>query len=322
MDGNRATLLATRSMPPRVQARAETAFDLRMPGQLTPRDWLPSAVPQADALLCTPGTRIDRALIEAMPKRLRVIGTFSVGYDHIDVAAARARHIAVVNTPGVLSQATAEFTMALILAAARRMGEAERLLRGGRWGGWTPADFLGLQVSGKRLGIFGMGRIGQCLARIARAGFGMEVHYLNRTRLAPADEQGAVFHADEASFLAASQVLCLMAPGGPATQGWLNAARLAALPPRCIVVNTARGTLVNDAALAAALTSGHVAAAGLDVFPHEPEVPAIYYGIEQVVLMPHIASATEETRDAMGMLVLDGIEAVLAGRTPENLVVA
>jgi lactate dehydrogenase-like 2-hydroxyacid dehydrogenase len=320
MSGHKYVLLVTRQLPKKVQLRAQTAFDLRMPGQQPSRDWLGTAVQAADALLCSPSTRIDAALIAAMPARLRVIGTFSVGHEHIDLAATRAKAIAVVNTPGVLSQATAEFAMALLLAAARRLGEAERIARSGAWKGWSPTDFLGVQVSGKRLGIFGMGRIGQVLARIAQGGFGMEVHYVNRSRLPPAQEAGAIFHADEESFLAASQFLCLMAPGGAATQGWLNAARLAALPARAVVVNVARGSLVDDTALAAALVSGHVAAAGLDVFPAEPAIPEIYAGIETVVLSPHIASATSETRDAMGMLVLDGIEAVLAGGAPNNLV--
>jgi lactate dehydrogenase-like 2-hydroxyacid dehydrogenase len=270
MSGNKYTLLAPRGMPPNVHARAASAFDLRMPGQLSMRDWLPDAIQAADALLCVPGIRIDSTLIAAMPARLRVIGTFSVGYEHIDVAAAHAKDIAVVHTPGVLNEATAEFAMALLLAAARRVGEAERIVRGGRWRGWTPGDFMGLQVTGGRLGIFGMGRIGQVVARMAQGGFSMEVHYLNRTRLAPELEAGAIFHSDEPSFLAASQFLCLMAPSGAATQGWLNAARLAALPRRAVVVNAARGALVDDAALAAALASGHVAAAGLDVFPNEP----------------------------------------------------
>ncbi len=320
MRGHKYALSMTRTLPPSVQARAEKTFDVRMPGQSSLRDWLPGALQDADALLCTPGLRIGADLIAAMPARLKVIATYSVGTDHIDLAAARARGIPVVNTPGVLSQATAEFTMALLLAAARRLSEGERVLRAGRWLHWTPADFLGGEVSGKRLGIFGMGRIGRCLARIAHHGFGMEVHYLNRARLAPGNEDGAVFHADEPGFLAASQFLCLLAPGSAQTRLWLNAARLAALPAGAVVVNTARGTLVDDAALAAALRSGHIAAAGLDVFVNEPKVPEFYLDLENVVLTPHIASATVETRDAMGMLALDGIESILAGRTPTNIV--
>ena len=313
MTDAKPTLVLTRRLPDAIMRRAEADYILRMPGQLGVRDWLTGAAQGADGILCIPGVRLDAPTIEKLPSSVRVIGTFSVGTDHIDLAAARARGITVVNTPGVLSQATAEFTMALVLAAARRIGEAERVVRAGQWQGWTPADFLGQDVSGKRIGIFGMGRIGQALSRIARLGFGMEVHYRNRSRLAPGLEDGAVFHPEDAGFLAASQVLCLLAPGGAETAGWLNAARLAALPRHAIVVNTARGTLVDDAALAAALRSGHVAAAGLDVFPREPRVPEVYLGLDNVVLTPHIATATEETRDAMGHAVLDGIDAVLAG---------
>jgi lactate dehydrogenase-like 2-hydroxyacid dehydrogenase len=320
MSKSKPVLIVTKEMPPHVAARAFSIFDIRMPGQLRLRDWLPQALPDADALLCTPGFKFDNKVIDTLPTSLRVIGTFSVGTDHIDLEAARGRGIAVVNTPDVLSQATAEFAMLLLLAAARRLGEAERLVRAERWVGWSPADFLGTEVSGKRLGIFGMGRIGRRLARIAAAGFGMDVLYHNRTRLAPDLEDGAVFHADEAAFLGASQFLCLLAPGGAATQHWLNARRLALLPKGAVVVNAARGTLVDDEALAEALGTGQVAAAGLDVFPREPRIPPVYLGLENVVLTPHIASATVETRDAMGHLALDGIEDVLAGRTPKNLV--
>ena len=311
MEKRRPTLVLTRGLPPAALERAQSIYDVRMPGQLGWRDWLAGAVQGADAVVCIPGQRFDAALIRSLPESIRVIGTFSVGTDHIDLEAARARPIAVVNTPGVLSQATAEFTMAMILAAARRMGEAERLVRAGRWHGWTPSDFLGTDISGKRLGIFGMGRIGQALARIAQGGFGMEVHYRNRRQLPASEERGAVFHAEDAPFLAASQVLCLLAPGGEETALWLNAERLAALPRGAIVVNTARGTLVDDGALAAALRSGQVAAAALDVFPREPRVPEVYMDLENVVLTPHIATATVETRDAMGFAVLDGIGMVL-----------
>ncbi len=317
----RPILLLTHLLPPAVMERAADAYTVRMPGQLAWRDWVAGASDGAAAIICVPGYRFDAAVLSTLAASVRVLGTFSVGTEHIDVAAANARGITVVNTPGVLSQATAEFTMALMLAAARKMGAAERLVRAGNWRGWTPGDFLGTDISGKRLGIFGMGRIGQALARIAGAGFGMEVHYRNRNRLDADREAGATYHGDDASFLAASQVLCLLAPGGQHTKGWLDAARLAALPRGAIVVNTARGTLVDDAALAAALQSGHVAAAGLDVFPREPEVPDVYLGLENVVLTPHIATATHETRDAMGLKVLDGVDSVLAGELPDNYVV-
>ena len=301
-------------------ARAEAAYEIRMPGQLGWRDWIGAASVGAAAVICIPGQRVDAAVIARLAPSIRALGTFSVGTEHIDLEAAHARGIAVVNTPDVLSQSTAEFTMALVLAAARKMGAAERLVRAGAWRGWTPGGIMGTEVSGKRLGIFGMGRIGQCLARIASGGFGMAVHYRNRNRLDAGLEHGAVYHDDDASFLAESQVLCLLAPGGAQTQGWLNADRLAALPHRAIVVNTARGSLVDDAALVAALRSGQVAAAGLDVFPREPAVPEAYLGLENVVLTPHIATATDETRDAMGHAVLDGVAAVLAGRASPNIV--
>jgi lactate dehydrogenase-like 2-hydroxyacid dehydrogenase len=314
---NRFRLLITRRLPPATEARAAATYDVRRWDRRGPP--FAEAATGVDAVLCTSADSMDAPAIAALPDSVRVIGTFSVGFEHIDLAAARARGIAVVNTPGVLSDATAEFTMLLILAASRRAGQGERQLRAGQWLGASPATFMGIQVTGKRLGILGMGRIGQVLARMAR-GFGMSVHYRNRRRLDPASESGATWHADDASFLPACDVLALCAPAGPETFHWLNAERIALLPKGVVVVNSARGSLVDDAALSAALRGGHVAAAGLDVFAHEPQVPADYLTLENVVLTPHIASATWETREAMGALVLDGIDAVLAGRRPANIV--
>jgi lactate dehydrogenase-like 2-hydroxyacid dehydrogenase len=311
-------LLVTRRLPPAVEARAGRDYAVRR--------WDRASAPLAqaahgmDAVLCTPADTLDADSIAALPATVKVLATFSVGFDHIDMAAARARQLPVVNTPGVLSAATAEFSFLLLLAAARRAGQGERQLRAGAWLGASPATFLGTQVSGKALGIFGMGRIGQALACMAR-GFAMTVHYRNRNRLDPALEQGAVFHPDDESFLAASQFLVLCAPATADTRYWLNAHRLARLPRGAVVVNTARGVLVDDAALIAALSAGHIAAAGLDVFPDEPRVPEGYLALETVVLTPHIASATHETRDAMGFLALDGIDAVLVGRVPDNIVI-
>jgi lactate dehydrogenase-like 2-hydroxyacid dehydrogenase len=310
-------LLVTRRFPPAIEARAAASYAVTRWHPAGPG--LVELSQDADALFCGPADRLDAALIDALSDSVRVIGTFSVGFEHIAVAAARARGIKVVNTPGVLSDATAEFTMLLILAAARRAGESERQLRAGSWLGPPSPTFLGTQVSGKRLGIFGMGRIGQVLARMA-AGFDMQLHYRNRRRLPPELEAGARWHETDAAFLAACDVLALCAPGGSETRHWLNSDRIAQLPRGAIVVNTARGSLVDDAALTAALRDGHVAAAGLDVFAEEPLVPADYLALENVVLTPHIASATWETRNAMGNLVLDGIGAVLAGQLPPNLV--
>lgn len=315
-------LAITRRLPPAIEARAQAEFTAR----LNPDDHVMSAeevlrhAEGADALLCAPGDRIDAALIARLPASLRVIGTFSVGFDHIDLEAAKGRGLRVCNTPDVLSVATAELAMLLILMAARRAGEGERLVRAGRWTGWAPTQLLGTEVSGRRLGIFGLGRIGRELARIAR-GFEMEVHYRDQTRLPPELERGAVYHADDASFLAAAEVLSLNAPGGESTRFWLNAGRIAMLPKGAIVVNAARGSLVDDEALIAALRSGHIAAAGLDVYNNEPRLHPGYLELENVVLLPHLGSATTKTRDAMGHLVLDGIQTVLKGGLPRNLVV-
>ncbi len=315
------TLLVTRRLPPEVEARAARDYDARLNADDTPRTGADVArlAEDAAAILCCPAERLDAATIAALPGSVRVIGTFSVGFDHIDLAAAQARGIAVVNTPDVLSVATAECCLLLILASARRAGEGERLVRGGGWTGWSPTQLLGRGVVGRRLGIFGMGRIGRELASLAR-GLGMTVHYRARTRLPPALEAGAVFHSNDASFLAECDFLSLNAPGGADTRHWLDAGRLALLPPGAVVVNAARGTLIDDAALVDALRSGHVAAAGLDVYDGEPRVDPRYAALENVVLLPHLGSGTTQARVAMGMLALDGIDAVLAGRTAPNIV--
>ena len=315
------TLLVTRRLPPAIEARASEEFDARLSpddARVTGADILARAQGAA-AILCCPAEKLDAAAIAQLPDTVKVIGTFSVGFDHIDIAAARARGIPIVNTPDVLSVATAECTMLLILAAARRAGEGERHVRTRSWDGWAPTQLMGTLVSGRRLGIFGMGRIGRELARMA-AGFGMMVHYRDQHRLPPDLECGATFHDDDEGFLAVCDVLSLHAPGGEGTRHWLNADRIAKLPRGAIVANAARGTLIDDTALIAALRSGHVAAAGLDVYNDEPRLAAGYFQLENVVLLPHLGSATVETRDAMGHLVLDGIAAVLAGQTPSNII--
>jgi len=314
-------LLVTLRLPPAIEERAARDYQARLNPEDAPRtgaDILRLAQ-GADAILCCPAEKLDAATIGALPASIKVLGTFSVGYDHIDISAARMRSLPVVNTPDVLSVATAEIAMLLILAAARRAGEGERLVRAGKWTGWRPTQLIGTQVSGRRLGIFGMGRIGRELARMAGA-FGMEVHYRNQNRLPAELEGGAIWHDDEDSFLAACEVLSLNAPGADSTRRWLNAERIGKLPAGAIVVNASRGTLVDDAALIDALREGQVAFAGLDVYDGEPRLNQGYLGLENVVLLPHLGSATRETRDAMGNLALDGIDAVLDGREPKNLV--
>ena len=313
------TLFVTRRLPAAIEEQAARDFDAR----LTPSDVaitdLAAKANGADAVLCCPGDILDAATIAALPASVKVIGTFSAGYDHVAIAAAKARGIKVCNTPDVLSIATAECAIMLIMAAARRAGEGERLVRSGQWAGWAPTQLLGTRVSDSRLGIFGMGRIGREIARMAR-GFNMEIHYRDMTRLPPELEQGAIFHDNDDSFLPVCQVLSLNAPGGEGTRHWLNNERIAKLPQGAVVVNAARGSLVYDAALIAALRSGHIAAAGLDVYNNEPKLNPEYIALENVVLLPHLGSATTETREAMGRIVLSGIGALLAGETPRNQV--
>jgi lactate dehydrogenase-like 2-hydroxyacid dehydrogenase len=314
-------LLVTRRLPPAVEARATQSYDARLNADDTPRSGA-DVVRLADgatAVLCCPAEKLDAATIAALPATVRVIGTFSVGYDHIDVAAARARGIAVVNTPDVLSVATAECALLLLLAAARRAGEGERLVRSGQWTGWAPTQLLGTGVVGRTLGIFGMGRIGRELAKLAQ-GLAMIVHYRDIARLPPELERGAIYHDDDDSFLAVCDLLSLNAPGGEGTKHWLNAERIAKLPHGAVVANAGRGILVDDGAMIAALRSGRIAAYGADVFEGEPALNPEYFTCDNAVLLPHLGSATSVTRDAMGAMVLDGIDAVLAGREPANLV--
>jgi len=316
---SRPTLLVTRRLPPAVEARAAAEFDARLTASDLPMPDVIANSAGADAILTCPGDNFDAELIAALPASVKVIATFSVGFDHIDIPAATARSIAVCNTPDVLSVTTAETALLLILSAARRAGEGERLIRAGRWEGWAPTQLLGVGVVGRRLGIFGMGRIGRVLARLAR-GIGMTIHYRDMARLPPSLEGDAIFHDNDVSFLGACDVLSLNAPALPETYHWLNADRIALLPRGAVVVNAARGSLVDDAALIAALTSGRVGFAGLDVFEGEPKMSPGYLPLENVVLLPHLGSATVETRDTMGFLALDGIAAVLSGRKPGNLV--
>jgi len=250
---------------------------------------------------------------------LKVVATFSVGFEHIDLEAAARRKIPIAYTPGINSDATADIAMLLLLGASRRAYEAQELVRSGAWKPLSPDMLLGWQVGGKVLGILGMGRVGQAVARRAR-GFGMKIHYCNGTAL-PAEIAGdAVYHKDPPDLLRVSQFLSLHAPETPQTRHFLNSEAISLLPPGAIVVNTARGGLVVDDDLIAALKSGRIAAAGLDVFEGEPKLNPEYISLKNTFLLPHIGSATIETRTAMGMLCLDNIEAVLNGRPAPTLI--
>ena len=313
------TLLITRRLPADIEARAARDYDVQINQGDTAQTALAMLTQPADAVLCSPGDSLNAAAIAGLSDRVRVLGTFSVGFDHIDLAAATARGIAVVNTPDVLSVTTAETALMLMLMAARRAVEGEDLVRSGKWTGWAPTQLLGQGVVGRRVGIFGMGRIGREFAKLA-AGIGMEVHYRDIARLPPELERGAIYHDNDDSFLPICELISLNAPGGESTRNWLNAERIAKLPAGAVVVNAARGTMVDDAALIAALKSGQVAAAGLDVYNGEPAINPGYAALPNTVLLPHLGSATLETRLNMGNLVLDGLDAVLAGREPANKV--
>jgi lactate dehydrogenase-like 2-hydroxyacid dehydrogenase len=312
-------LLMTRVLSPAVIERARRDYDLDLneSDRIMRVDELVARCQGKDAALITLTEKFDAEVIGRLPAALRVIATYSVGFDHIDLAAARARGIRVANTPDAVTVATAEIAMLLILGSARRAPEGERLLHARLWGGWQPMQLIGQRLDGKRLGILGMGKIGRAVAKRARA-FDMAVHYHNRRRLGPDEEQGAVYHDTLESLLSSSDVLSINAPSTPETRGSIDAAALARLPRGAIVVNTARGDLIDDGDLIAALKSGQVSYAGLDVYKGEPNIHPGYYGLENAFLLPHMGTSAIEARNEMGFAALDNIDAVLAGREPPS----
>ncbi len=314
-------VLVTRKLAQAVEARLERDYQPRFnpDDRLYSRAELLELTAGAEAILPCHTEHLSAEVIAHLPDSVRAICNYSVGVDHVDLEAAKERGIIVTNTPDVLSDATAEIAMLLMLGAARRASEGERLVRSATWKDWSPSFMVGLQVTGKRFGVVGMGRVGQVTARRAR-GFGMEIHYHNRRRLDPDIEAGAIYHQTLEDLLPCCDVLSLHCPATPASQGLLNAERLALLPPDAIVVNTARGALVDDEALIAALTSGQIAAIGLDVFNNEPNIHPGYREQSNAFLLPHIGSATRETRDAMGFRALDNMDAIFAGEEPRDRV--
>lgn len=250
--------------------------------------------------------------------RLKIIANHSVGVDHCDLPALKARGIAVTNTPDVLSDATAEIAMLLMLGAARRAVEGDRIVRTGAWDFWSPGFMVGKQVTGARLGIVGMGRVGRAFAAKAR-GFGMEIHYHNRSRLSPDQEQGAIFHDSVEDLLGVADFLSLHCPATPETTGLMNAERFALLPDGAVVVNTARGALIDETALLAALSAGKLSAAGLDCYVSEPGGNPGFAAHDNIFMLPHIGSATVQTRDAMGFRALDNLDAFFRGDDPKDL---
>ncbi len=278
-----------------------------------------SAAEGADALLITLADRLDSGFFQSVSPTVKVIASYGVGFDHIDLEAAAGRKIPVAYTPGVNHEATADIAMLLLLGASRRAHEAQELVRTGAWKLLSPDMLLGWQVGGKVLGIFGMGRVGHAVARRAR-GFGMKIHYYDTSELSAEIVGDAVYHGDPSDLLRVSQFLSLHAPETPQTHHFLDSKTISLLPPGAILVNTARGGLVVDDDLIAALKTGRIAAAGLDVFEGEPQLHPEYLSLKNTFLLPHIGSATIETRTAMGMLALDNVDAVLRGGSPPTLV--
>jgi lactate dehydrogenase-like 2-hydroxyacid dehydrogenase len=311
--------LVTLALPDEVQAVFDAAFSVEYAPDFDYGSTRAYARIDGHDVLIVSATkdRLNADVIAALPSSVRAIATYSIGHEHIDLAAARARGIAVFATPDVLTDACAEVGILLLLGAARRVTESIELVRSGHWTGWTPTQLNGVTLAGKRLGIIGMGRIGRAVALRARA-FGMDIHYSNRTRLTPVLEDGATHHAGVEALLGVSQFLMLACPATPATTGLLDARRLRLLPRGAIVANIGRGAVVVDADLIDALTSGQVAAAGLDVFNGEPELHRGYLALPNVFMLPHIGSSTIEARVAMGQVLVDGLREHSEGRTASN----
>ena len=317
-------VVVTRKLPEAVETRMMELFDARLNVDDHPfsRAELAEAMRDAEVLVPTVTDRIDAELIAAAGPQLRLLSNFGAGVDHIDLKAAKAKGLTVTNTPGVLTEDTADMTMALILAVMRRLIEGERVVRSGEWQGWAPTAMLGRRVGGKRLGIVGMGRIGRALARRARV-FGLTVHYHNRRRVAPEVEAEleATWWESLDQMLAHMDIVSVNCPRTPATYHLLSARRLALLQPHAVLVNTSRGEVVDETTMARMLEQGKLAGAGLDVFENEPAINPKLLRLDNVVLMPHMGSATLESRIETGEKVMVNIRTFIDGHKPPDRVI-
>lgn len=322
---SRPVVVVTRRVPEEVEAELAQDFDVRVNADdhpFTP-DELKEALRTADGLLPTVSDKLTADVLAVEPLRVKVIANFGVGFNHIDVDAARARGLAVSNTPDVLTDATADTAMTLLLMVARRAGEGERHVRTRAWTGWRPTHMLGTQVSGKTLGLVGMGRIARAVARRAHHGFGMKV--LFHDPYPPSPQEAAALGAEPVDslddVLTRADFVSLHCPATPETRHLVNAERLGRMKPGAYLINTARGDVVDEAALVAALKAGTIRGAALDVFEREPVVTEDLLSMENVVLLPHLGSATRETRIAMGMRALENLRLYFAGRPLRDKVV-
>ncbi len=323
MARTKPVVVVTRKLPEPIETRMMELFDTRLNRDDTPlsQEELAEAVKTADVLVPTVTDRIDAEVIAAAGSRLKLIASFGTGVDHIDLAAARSRNIIVTNTPGVLTEDTADMTMALLLAVPRRLVEGERMVRDGNWKGWSPTHMLGHRIWGKRLGIIGMGRIGSAVARRAR-GFGLSIHYHNRRRVHAEleAELEATYWESLDQMLAHMDIVSINCPHTPATYHLLSARRLQLLRPHAYIVNTSRGEVIDERALTRLLSEGKIAGAGLDVFEHEPAINPKLVALDNVVLLPHMGSATLEGRIDMGEKVIINIRTFIDGHTPPDRV--
>jgi glyoxylate reductase len=324
MSAAKLKVVLTVKLPESVETRMRELFNTTLWYDLSPmpRDRLMQAAQDCDVLVTSINDRIDAVFFDAAPERLKMIANFGVGYDHIDIVRAAEKQIIVTNTPGVLTEDTAEMTMGLILAVSRRFVEGAEIVQKGEFSAWSPTFMLGRRIYGKRLGIIGMGRIGQALARRARA-FGMSVHYHNRKPVSAriADELGATYWDDLDQMLSRMDVISINCPGGQSTYHLLSAERLSKLQPHALLVNTARGQIVDEQALAAMLRNGRIAGVGLDVYEREPAINPELIGLPNAILLPHMASSTIEARTDMGDRVILNVKTFQDGHRPPDRVI-
>ncbi|RDJ10654.1 2-hydroxyacid dehydrogenase [Rhizobium grahamii] len=317
-------ILVTRRWPAAVEKILSDRFDttLNVDDIAMSGEALSDALGAYDAVLPTVSDRLPAAVFDGATPRTRILGNYGVGYNHIDIDAVKARGIVVTNTPGVLTDCTADIAMLLLLTVARRGGEGERQVRAGEWQGWCPTHMIGTKVTGKTVGIIGFGRIGKAFAQRCHFGFGMDVVFFNRSPVDPAEaaRYGARQLPTVEDVLALSDFVSLHCPGGEENRHLMNATRLASMKPGAFLINTARGDVVDEAALVTALKEGVIRGAGLDVYAAEPDVSEALRALENVALLPHLGSATEETRTAMGMKVVDNISAFFEGKEPPDRV--
>ncbi|SIT85128.1 glyoxylate reductase [Yoonia rosea] len=324
MPGKQMSVVVTRRLPEVVETRLKELFDVELRDDDTPMttEQLAAAMGRADVLVCTITDKIDARLLGRAGEQLKLIANFGAGVDHIDVATARQRGIHVSNTPGVVTEDTADIVIALILAVTRRMAEGIRVAQSDSWGGWAPTAMLGGRIKGRRLGILGMGRIGQAVARRAKA-FGMQVHYHNRRRLRPEieEELDATYWESLDQMVARVDILSINCPHTPSTFHLMNARRLKLMKPTAVIVNTSRGEVIDENALTRMLRAGEIAGAGLDVFERGHEINPRLRELSNAILLPHMGSATLEGRIEMGEKVIVNIKTFADGHRPPDLVV-